>query len=364
MSFDRQNSNADIITILGARPQFIKAAVVSQALKESFEEIIVHTGQHYDEELSDIFFSELNIPPALYTLNVGSGSHGQQTAEMIAGVEEILRKHNANFVLLYGDTNSTLAGALAASKFSLKVVHIEAGVRSFNRDMPEEINRIVTDHVSDIHFAPSETALDNLAAEGLTDNVYNVGDVMYDSLLQARQQASSKILSLIGLDENINDFILCTVHRAANTDSPKRLKTIIEGLANAPHPIILPAHPRTVDRLEKYSLLELVNDNIFIIEPVGYHDFVSLIDEAVMVATDSGGVQKEAFYLDTPCVTLRDETEWPETVMAGWNILVGADSKKITAALNRSDAPASKSEIYGDGTAVEKIVNVLNKMAE
>ncbi|AGB15628.1 UDP-N-acetylglucosamine 2-epimerase [Halovivax ruber XH-70] len=351
-----------VLTVVGARPQFIKAFVVSRALKPEHEEVLVHTGQHYDEELSDVFFDELGMDEPAYNLGVGSGSHGQQTGEMTAELESVMIQESPDVVLLYGDTNSTLAGAIAASKLDVRVAHVEAGLRSHNRDMPEETNRILTDHASDVLFAPSESAVDQLESEGITDSVYNVGDVMYDSLLWARDRARdmSDVLSRLDLIEG--KYVLSTVHRAGNTDDPGRLESIVRGLAAAPYPVVLPAHPRTVDRLKAHSLWELATSELQVVDPVGYLDFVRLMDGSVQIATDSGGIQKEAFYLDTPCVTLRDDTEWTETVEAGWNVLVGADQSLIAETLQTPDSPESKPNPYGDGEAGTHIVDVLETL--
>jgi UDP-N-acetylglucosamine 2-epimerase (non-hydrolysing) len=357
-----KSKKSDIVTIVGARPQFIKASILSRSLQQSFDEIIVHTGQHYDSKLSNIFFTELNIPTPRYNLDVGSGTHGEQSGPVIADIEQILLKHDPQFVLLYGDTNSTLAGAIAGSKLSPLVCHVEAGVRSFNRSMPEEINRIVTDHVADIHFAPSETAVHNLASEGVTDHVYNVGDVMLDSLTWAREHMDypNEIIADLGLAAD--EYILCTVHRAVNTDSSVRLSAIVGGLAEASLPVVFPAHPRTVNSLRDHGLWKRVKSNVHLIDPVGYFDFINLIDGATLVTTDSGGVQKEAFFLNTPCVTLRDETEWPETVTSGWNELVGADQEAIVSAIQSSADPGDRPQPYGDGTASERCVRILNEI--
>lgn len=348
------------LTIVGARPQFIKAFVVSRELHKQHEEILVHTGQHYDKNLSKIFFEELKMDEPEYNLGIGSGTQGYQTAEMIRGIEEISLKEEPDFILLYGDTNSTIAGALVGAKSDAKVAHIEAGLRSYNWNMPEEVNRILTDHASDLLFAPSETAVKNLESEGITDGVHNVGDVMYDAILWAKEVASERSEILDELELKENGFVLSTVHRAANTDNKDRLKEIMKGLSQSEIPVVLPIHPRTKKCLKEYGLWDEVNRKLKIIEPVGYLDFVRLLDTGRCVATDSGGVQKEAFFLDTHCITLRDETEWIETVECGWNVLVGADQDKISDAVNRElELPSEKPEPYGDGEASKKIVEVL-----
>ncbi len=351
----------NVLTIVGARPQFIKAFSVSRVLRENNDEILVHTGQHYDEELSGVFFEELGIPDPDYNLGVGSGSHGQQTAAMIAEIEAVLEKENPEVVLLYGDTNSTLAGAIAASKLGLVVAHVEAGLRSYNRNMPEEINRVLTDHAADLVFPPSESAATRLREEGITESVHVVGDVMYDSILWARGVAAERSTVLDGLGYDEGEFVLATVHRAGNTDDPGKLAAIVDGLSRGSLPVVLPVHPRTKKRLRECDLWERATDVLDIIDPVGYLDFIRLLDGAERVATDSGGVQKEAFFLDTLCVTMREETEWVETVESGWNVLVGADSDAIERELTVEQSPNKKSTPYGDGNAAEKIVRVLDE---
>ena len=352
-----------VLTIVGARPQFVKAFAISRGLRERHDEVLVHTGQHYDEALSGVFFDELGIPEPEYNLGVGSDTHGRQTAAMLEGIEEVLEAESPDVVLLYGDTNSTLAGAVAWSKLDPLVAHVEAGLRSYNREMPEEVNRVLTDHASDVLFPPSESAAETLASEGITDGVYVVGDVMYDSLLWAREvaQTESSVLSDLGYDEG--EFVLSTVHRAGNTDDPAKLAAIVDGLESSPLPVVLPVHPRTEQRLREFDLWERANAALDIVDPVGYLDFVRLLDGAERVATDSGGVQKEAFFLDTPCVTLREETEWVETVECGWNVLVGADSDAIGRAVTVERSLAEKPQPYGDGNAAAAIVRVLSEYA-
>lgn len=348
-----------VASVVGARPQFVKAFPVSNTFGADHEEILIHTGQHYDEQMSDVFFQELPIPEPDVNLGVGSGSHAAQTAAMLQGIDEILADHQPDVLLLYGDTNSTLAGALAGSKRDLLVAHVEAGLRSHNRQMPEEINRVLTDHCSDIRFVPSEQAARTLEAEGITEQVVNSGDVMYDSLRTVRERARDQSSILTELGYQGGEYILATVHRAANTDSPDRLASIVRGLAAAPLPVVFPAHPRTTDVLEAHDWDGELDSGIELIDPVGYLDFIRLLMGAERVATDSGGVQKEAFYLDTPCVTLRDETEWTETVDCGWNRLVGSETEAITRGLTSEFDPRSKPKPYGDGTAAECIVSTL-----
>ncbi|AEH35526.1 non-hydrolyzing UDP-N-acetylglucosamine 2-epimerase [Halopiger xanaduensis] len=353
-----------VLSVVGARPQFVKAAVVSRKIRDVGEEVLVHTGQHYDEEMSDVFFEELDIPEPEYNLGVKSDTHGRQTARMIAELEPVVEEEDPDVVLLYGDTNSTLAGAIVGSKRDVAVAHVEAGLRSGNREMPEEVNRILTDHASDLCFAPSEAAVDNLAAEGIVDGVHWTGDVMYDAVLAARDRAreNSTILEDLGLEPD--EFVLTTVHRASNTDERENLEAILDGLADAPLPVVFPAHPRTVNRLQEYDLWERATDDLEIIEPLGYLDFVRLLDTAERVATDSGGVQKEAFFLGTRCVTMREETEWTETVDCGWNQLVGPNADLIREGLTTDWEPQSNPQPYGDGSASRRIVGLLQEELE
>jgi UDP-N-acetylglucosamine 2-epimerase (non-hydrolysing) len=348
-----------VMSVVGARPQFIKAFAVSRELRPDHEEVLVHTGQHYDEKMSDVFFEELGMPEPGYNLGVGSNTHGRQTAAMLESIETVIEDETPDVVLLHGDTNSTLAGATACAKMDPLLAHVEAGLRSYNREMPEEINRVLTDHASDLLFPPSESAAETLEQEGINEGVYVVGDVMYDAILWARDIAESEsgILERIGLAEN--EFILSTVHRAGNTDNQERLETIIDALLNAPLPVVFPVHPRTENRLQGYGLWEQATSEIEMIDPVGYLDFVRLLDASERVATDSGGVQKEAFYLDTPCVTMREETEWIETVESGWNVLVGADRKAISKELSVNRNLSEKPTPYGEGSAAESIVKIL-----
>ncbi|MWV41080.1 UDP-N-acetylglucosamine 2-epimerase (non-hydrolyzing) [Natrialba sp. INN-245] len=350
-----------VCSIVGARPQFVKAAVVSRKLREAGEEILVHTGQHYDEELSDVFFDELDIPEPEYHLGVESDTHGRQTAKMIAALEPVVEETRPDVLLLYGDTNSTLAGAIVGSKRDVTVAHVEAGLRSDNWEMPEEVNRVLTDHASELCFAPSEAAVANLENEGITAGVHWTGDVMYDAILDARERSRRRSTILDDLEVSENEFVLATVHRAGNTDDRSTLASILDGLADAPLPVVFPAHPRTVGRLREYGLWARATDELEVIEPQGYLDFVRLLDAAERVATDSGGVQKEAFFLGTRCLTLRAETEWVETVDCGWNRLVGADPDAIRAGLREDWTPESTPHPYGDGTAADRIVRLLQR---
>ena len=349
-----------ICTVIGARPQFIKAAPVSKVLRREFNEILIHTGQHYDNNMSTIFFEELNIPKPDYNLGIGSGSHGKMTGEMLAKLEEIYLKEKPDYVLVYGDTNSTLAGALAASKLLIPVVHVEAGLRSFNMSMPEEQNRILTDHISSLLFAPTQTAIKNINNEGLEEKGINVGDVMYDAVLNFTKLANEKSTIVKDLGLIAGDYILTTIHRAENTDDINRLRNIIEALNSTKNQIVLPIHPRTRKYIQEYGLK--FGDNIKCIEPVGYLDMLSLESNASKIVTDSGGVQKEAYFMDKPCITMRDETEWVETVNVGWNIIVGTDKGNILNAINEFEVPKDKPYIFGDGKAAEKILECLLKL--
>ncbi len=354
-----------IMTILGARPQFIKASAVSVELARlGAEDLIVHTGQHYDPEMSQVFFEELGLPKPLVNLEIGSGPHGEQTGRMLGAIEATIKKHAPDAVLVYGDTNSTLAGALAAVKLHVPVAHVEAGLRSFNRRMPEEINRIVADAVSDLLFVPTATAADNLAREGVSgDKVILVGDVMYDVALRFGPLADERSTILATAGVSAGGYILATIHRAENTDHPERLLSIVNGLrrAAADMPVVWPMHPRTRGALAAAGLWSAVEAELKILPPVGYLDMIKLQKDAALVATDSGGVQKEAFFQGVPCVTLRDETEWVELVELGWNRLcppVSAEAiaEAIRAALGRPGVAASP---YGDGRAAGKIADTL-----
>lgn len=325
-----------LVSIVGARPQFIKCAPVSRALQEVAQEVLVHTGQHYDDSMSGVFFRELGLPEPDYHLGVGSGSHGYQTGEMLMKVEEVIQKEQPDWVLVYGDTNSTLAGALAAAKLHIPVAHVEAGLRSHNRKMPEEINRLVTDHLSALLLCPTETAVENLKQEGITKGVYLVGDVMYDALLDgvAIAERTSKILERLSVEPH--GYILATVHRAENTDDYHRLDgivTALDKLAGAGRKVVFPVHPRTQKLLDAHSFK--LSEGIIRIDPVSYLDMVRLESMARCILTDSGGIQKEAYWLQVPCLTLRDETEWEETVRSGWNRLVGADPDRILRAAEK-----------------------------
>lgn len=348
-----------VLSVVGARPQFIKAAPVSRALREHHTEILVHTGQHYDEAMSDVFFEELNIPQPDVNLGVGSGGHGEQTAAMLSALESEMIRHQPDWVLLYGDTNSTLAGALAAAKLNLRVVHVESGLRSFNRTMPEEINRVLTDHVSTLLFCPTDAAVENLAKEGITEGVFRVGDVMTDALLDARQRIANQIAGLQGEGIKPKAFWLATIHRPANTDDAATLRGIVDGFAALDHAIVLPVHPRLKAALGRENLS--LPDNVIAREPASYLTMIALLDGAELVITDSGGLQKEAYIMARPCITVRPQTEWIETVTAGWNRLAEPNPASLMDAVNSAltHTPANHPDFYGDGNASQEIVKLL-----
>lgn len=342
-------------TIVGARPQFIKAATVSRILRKmrNMEELLIHTGQHYDANMSEIFFKELQIPEPDYNLEVGSGPHGKQTGLMLDRIEQVLLKEQPDWVLTYGDTNSTVAGSLAAAKLHIPTAHVEAGLRSFNRRMPEEINRIATDHVSDLLFAPTQNAMKLLKNEGLTERARFTGDVMFDSMLFYEKKLNNEHRpEKIG---NLQEFYLATIHRAENTDDRQRLQNIFSALSKLDLPVVLPLHPRTRKLLKEIQYDAL---KVHIIQPVGYLQMIYLIKHCQKVLTDSGGLQKEAYFMQKPCVTLRDETEWVETLENSWNVIVGADTEKIIQAIRREPA-GRQSQAFGDGRAAEKMLELL-----
>jgi UDP-GlcNAc3NAcA epimerase len=354
-----------IVTIVGARPQFIKAAAVSRVIRnqysEKIQELLVHTGQHYDENMSKVFFEDLDIPEPKFNLEISGGQHGAMTGRMLEGIEKILIAENPDWVLIYGDTNSTLAGALAAAKLHIPVAHVEAGLRSFNMRMPEEVNRILSDRVSTKLFCPTQTAVDNLKAEGVTQGVHNVGDVMYDVALFYKNIATerSKVKQQLGLKDR--EFALATCHRAENTDDLTRLTEILKGLSviSRSTQVVLPLHPRTRKIIDQYGLQSYL-DQLLVVEPLAFLDMIALEQSAAVILTDSGGVQKEAFFYNVPCITMRDETEWVETVDMGWNTLVGASSAAIEQAFAKiKHVPASRTAVYGSGKAAEEILKSL-----
>jgi UDP-GlcNAc3NAcA epimerase len=357
-----------LLTVVGARPQFIKAAVLSRYLRENpscgISEILLHTGQHYDQNMSEVFFSEMEIPHPEINLQIGSGSHGKTTGRMLEGIESLILERKPDVVLVYGDTNSTLAGALAASKLHVPVAHVEAGLRSFMMSMPEEQNRRLTDHLSTWLFCPTQTAVDNLSHEGITgctnasqptsDNrrVSMTGDIMYDASLYYREKACTQTME--------KDFFLLTLHRAENTDDPKRLSAIFSALNKlSEYRFIFPIHPRTRKNIEEKNIK--LAGHIKLIEPVGYFKMLALESSCSVILTDSGGVQKEAYFFKKPCITLRDSTEWVELVNSGWNTLVGADTEKIIFTINNLQIPAEYPAFYGDGNCAKKICETFIK---
>ena len=356
-----------ICTIIGARPQFVKAAAISAKIAEigadiAIEEVIIHTGQHYDPVMSDIFFNELGIPKEKYNLNVGSGLHGVQTGKMLEGIEKILIKENPDWVLIYGDTNSTLAGALAAVKLHIPIAHIESGMRSFNRIMPEEINRVISDHICTLNLCSTTTAMENLKNEGLANTAILTGDVMYDCAVKFADLAEKQCNPLSSFELTAKKYIMMTCHRAENTNDKLRMSQIINAVKTLAEEtqIIYPIHPRTKKLLKEYNLH--FSDNVKVVDPVGYFEMLVLVKNATLILTDSGGVQKEAFFYNVPCVTMRDETEWVETAELGFNIIAGADTSKIINAVAKfaktPPEPVTTSP-YGNANAAEKIIRTI-----
>jgi UDP-GlcNAc3NAcA epimerase len=351
-----------VLTVIGNRPQFIKAAAVSDRLRAAGDEVLVHTGQHYDDELSRVFFEELGLPRPEHHLDLGGGSNSSQTARMLAALEPLVIDSAADAVLVYGDTNSTLAGALAGAQARVPVAHVEAGMRSYDRAMPEELNRVLTDHASDLLLCSSERAAENLRAEGVRGAIDVVGDVMVDValLLGPRARERTDVLERYGVQPG--GFVLITVHRAGNVDDPARLERLVELLEALPLPAVLPLHPRTARRLEQAGLRDRVERAVRVTSSLGYLDFTALLQHARALLTDSGGVQKESYLAGVPCVTLRDTTEWTETVDAGWNVLVDLDREAALEALERP-RPTAHPPLYGDGRAGERVVAALARIA-
>jgi UDP-N-acetylglucosamine 2-epimerase len=352
-----------IVTVIGARPQFVKAAIVSRALRKAgIAESLIHTGQHYDEKMSDVFWRELGLPPCAINLEAGSGTHGVQTAYMIEKIEAFLmeQKPQASALLLYGDTNSTLAGAVVASKMHIPIIHVEAGVRSFNRSMPEEINRIVTDRLSSLLLCSSQEGVRQLASEGITEGVFETGDVMFDAVTTFAAEAEKRIDIDAILPFRERPFSLLTCHRPANTENPTHLTGIMTAMGAAGMPVIWPLHPRMRSKIDKVN----VPDNVFITDPLSYFEMLTTLKHCYKVFTDSGGLQKEAYWMRRPCITMRSETEWVETVHDGWNTVVGADTALIGAAFQKSVKADTWHPLYGDGHAADaiasKIANYLN----
>jgi UDP-N-acetylglucosamine 2-epimerase len=348
-----------VISVVGARPQFVKAAALSRELRRRHQELLLHTGQHYDYSMSGIFFDGLEMATAEINLGVGSGTHGVQTGAMLGKIEAVLMSEQPEWVVLYGDTNSTLAGGLAAAKLHIPVVHVEAGLRSFNRRMPEEVNRIVVDHLSDLLICPSKTAVQNLDLEGISRNVHLVGDIMLDVLNWALERIGTKptgIFEQLGVSEGL--YVLTTVHRSDNTDDPKRLSGILNAISALDEPVLFPVHPRA-----RKAILDgghQVSPRVRLIDPVGYLDMVRLTRSARRVLTDSGGLQKEAYWLGVPCLTLRDETEWVETVEAGWNMLVGSNRDRIVTAVRNFAPPVNRPPLYGNGSVAARCVDLMD----
>jgi UDP-N-acetylglucosamine 2-epimerase len=352
-----------IISVVGARPEFVQAALLSKAIRKQHVEILVHTGQHYDYMMNDVFFRDLELSAPEQNLGVGSGSHAQQTGEIMIRFEQVLQRERPDWVIVRGDTNSTLGAALAAAKLGFPVAHIEAGMRSFNRAMPEEINRVLADRLSALLFCATETSVQNLAQEGIVAGVHYVGDVMFDAALHfsALAVAQSHVLEQARLIPG--KYLLVTVHRSANTDNRENLRRIFSALDQLDEPIVFPVHPRTRGVLNELQIEP--RPHVRLIEPVGYLDMLNLEKHARKILTDSGGVQREAYYLGVPCITLRDETEWVETIEDGWNVLVGADADRIVNAVHAFEPPTGKpSGRFGDGRASEKIVEILNVEAK
>jgi len=351
-----------IVTIVGARPQFVKIGAVSRKLRERHQEFLVHTGQHYDYAMSGTFFNGLELPQPDINLEVGSGTHAAQTGAMLKGIEDILLLQHPDLLLIYGDTNSTLAGALAASKLWISVVHVEAGLRSFNRNMPEEINRVVADHLSALLLCPSQTAVNNLAAEGIVRNVHLVGDVMLDALNWARERGKNAEVALLDrLRLKTKEYLVATLHRSENTDDRTRFLGILEAFNAVDDPIIFPVHPRARKLIEASFQ---PRPDLHLIEPLGYLEMVALVASARLVLTDSGGLQKEAYWLRVPCITMRNETEWVETVDAGWNVLVGHDKKRIIQTVKSFSPSSNHVPLYGVGNAAEQCVNLIGLGSE
>lgn len=352
-----------IMTIAGTRPQLVKIGAVSRVLREAFDEVLINTGQHYDYKMAGIFFDELKIPKPNYDLGIGSDTHGRQTGRMMILIEEIVEKEKPDAILVYGDTNSTLAGATVAAKMHIPIIHIEAGLRSYNKRMPEEINRIMTDHISTLLFAPTENSVENLRLEGITKGVHQVGDVMYDAVKYNIDLAEEKY-SLKDYHLEPNKYILGTIHRADNTDDPVKLKAILNSFAEINEIVYLPLHPRTKKMIQEFGFENILisNNNIRIVEPVSYLEMLFLEKNAKIIVTDSGGVQKEAYFAKVPCITLRNQTEWVETVNTGWNKLVNPVTDNLAGILSNSQMGEPIDNIYGDGYAAEKIVTIMNKI--
>jgi UDP-N-acetylglucosamine 2-epimerase (non-hydrolysing)/UDP-GlcNAc3NAcA epimerase len=352
-----------ILTVIGNRPQFVKAAAVPDRLRAGASEVLVHTGQHYDDELSQVFFDELKLPRPDHHLDLGGGSNTSQTSRMLAALEPLLAGERPDMVLVYGDTNSTLAGALAGAQAGVPVAHVEAGMRSYDRTMPEELNRVLADHASSLLLCSSEHPAETLRGERVAGEIVVVGDVMVDVARMLEPRARERVGALDGAGVRPGEYLLATAHRAGNVDDPQRLALLVELLLAVPGPLVLPLHPRTRARLEAAGLLGRLANGVRVVPSVGYLDFMALLLHARGVVTDSGGVQKEAYLAGVPCVTLRATTEWTETVDAGWNTLVDLDAEAAVAALDRP-LPAERPPLYGDGRAGERVVAALRAAVE
>jgi UDP-N-acetylglucosamine 2-epimerase len=346
-----------ILSIVGARPQFIKAAMLSKALRSHCQEVILHTGQHYDPNMSGVFFEELDMPRIDINLNVGSGSHGKQTGKIMVGIEQVIEANHLDWVLVYGDTNSTLAAALTAAKSNIPLAHVEAGLRSYNRAMPEEINRVVCDMLSSLLFCPTQVAVENLSREGINSGVHVVGDIMADALFHFLPVALARPSILKKYDLKKDGYALATIHRAANTDDPERLSAIMAAFKEIKSPILLPLHPRTKSVIDRLQIG--FPANVLVVEPVGYLDMLLMEHHASCILTDSGGIQKEAYWLGVRCITLREETEWVETVECGWNQLAGTDTQRIIKLFQNWHPDHDRPAFYGDGHTAERIVAIL-----
>ncbi len=354
------NRCVKFLTVVGARPQFVKAAMLSRELRQRHTEVLVHSGQHYDDLMSDVFFRDLHLPAPDVNLGVGSASHAVQTARMLEGLEPVMQEQWPDVVIVFGDTNSTLAGALSAAKLGLPVAHVEAGMRSYERALPEEVNRVVTDHLSTYLFCPTRSAVDALAKEGISERVYCAGDLMYDALiatLPLAQRREGEELAKRGLAPG--GYYLATIHRQANTDNPGVLRRLFQALSFLDLPVVLPLHPRTLEAARDAAVRP--GENLIVTEPVGYLEMVALERNARAIITDSGGVQREAYFLEVPCVTLREESEWLETVRSGWNVLAGSDPARIAAAAKRPRPEQPPERVFGDGHAAAKIVEILER---
>ncbi len=352
-----------IMSVVGARPQFVKCAALTEELRRSYDQIIVHTGQHYDYNLSEVFFEELHIPKPDYNLGVGSGTNGYQIGQMLMSIENVLIKEKPELVLVYGDTNTTVAGALAASKLHIQLGHVEAGLRYLDRSMPEEINRILTDHCSDLLFCPTKTSVNNLHKESVSQGVYLTGDVMVDILLRQKKIAEkSNVLEALGLKSK--QYLVVTVHRAGNTDNRENLKSIVDALCQIDQTMVFPIHPRTEGALKRYGFYRRLKETnkIKIIKPLSYLDFLKLMNHAQKILTDSGGIQKEAYVLKVPCITLLETTGWDEIVEDGWNVLVGANKAKIVKMTQEFEPRGKQREDFGKGEACKNIKNVIDSV--